>query len=181
MTTKIFEDLKKELEIGLTEKDHPFRYCTLGTVGLDKMARLRTIVLRAINTNLKLTFFTDKCSKKIIHITENNKVSVLFYHPEKRIQLKIEGIGTVIKDPKILQDYWTTIPDHSKKEYTTSSAPGSIIKSNNEIEYLNEDNYFCIVNIEPHKIEYLKLDQQNHIRVRFSLKNDTWKGEYLVP
>tara|TARA_R110002051_G_scaffold226875_2_gene289417 strand:+ start:86 stop:631 length:546 start_codon:yes stop_codon:yes gene_type:complete len=181
MTTKIFDDLKKELEIGLTEKGHPFRYCTLGTVGLDKMARLRTIVLRAINKDLKLTFFTDKRSKKIIHITENNKVSALFYHPEKSIQLKIEGIATVIKDQKTLQGYWTTIPAHSKKEYTTSSAPGSIIKSNDEIEYLNEDNYFCLVHIEPYKIEYLKLDQPNHIRVRFSLKNEKWNGEYLVP
>ena len=89
MVTKLFQDLKEELNKGFTEKDHPFRFFTLGTVGLDKMARLRTVVLRNVAEDLTLTFYTDKRSKKIIHINENSKVSTLFYHPDKMMQLKI--------------------------------------------------------------------------------------------
>lgn len=181
MTTAVFNDLKKELEIGLTEKDHPFKYCTLGTVGLDRMARLRTIVLRGITKDLQLTFFTDKRSKKVTHITENNKVSMLFYHPQKRVQLKIEGIASLINDEKILQAHWKTIPEHLKKDYTTTSAPGTTLTSKDAIAYLNEEHHFCIVHIAPHKIEYLKLDQPHHTRVKFSLEEGIWKGAYVMP
>tara|TARA_R110002050_G_scaffold267266_2_gene408882 strand:+ start:30617 stop:31162 length:546 start_codon:yes stop_codon:yes gene_type:complete len=181
MTTKIFQDLKEELQLGITEKNHPFRYFTLGTVGLDKMARLRTVVLRNVSDTLNLSFYTDKRSKKVIHITENNKVSLLFFHPQKMIQIKIEGIATIIKDKKTVEDYWNTIQENSQKEYTTTAAPGSSIANYEAVEYLGEDNYFCVVTIAPHKIEYLKLERPNHIRIRYSKDYENWKGEYLVP
>ena len=98
MAAKLFQNLREELNRGFIESNHPFKYFTLGTVGLDNMARLRTVVLRNISENLMLTFYTDKRSKKIRHITENNKVSLLFYHPEKMIQIKIEGIATILRD-----------------------------------------------------------------------------------
>ena len=152
MVTKLFQDLKEELNKGFTEKDHPFRFFTLGTVGLDKMARLRTVVLRNVAEDLTLTFYTDKRSKKIIHINENSKVSTLFYHPDKMMQLKIEGLATVIKDNHTLQNHWKNLNENSKKEYTTSLAPGSTLPDRNAIEYLSdEENYFSIVTIQPKK------------------------------
>tara|TARA_R110000868_G_scaffold403147_3_gene680084 strand:- start:11883 stop:12428 length:546 start_codon:yes stop_codon:yes gene_type:complete len=181
MTTKIFQDLKEELQLGITEKNHPFRYFTLGTVGLDKMARLRTVVLRNVSDTLNLSFYTDKRSKKVIHIMENNKVSLLFFHPQKMIQIKIEGIATIIKDKKTIEDCWNTIQENSQKEYTTTAAPGSGIANYEAVEYLGEDNYFCVATITPHKIEYLKLERPNHIRIRYSKDYENWKGEYLVP
>lgn len=181
MTTKIFKELKKELKDGLTEKGHPFKYFTLGTVGLDHVARLRSIVLRELSDDLKISFFTDKRSKKVIHIKENNKVSLLFFHPQKMIQLKIDGIATIINDSKTLDTYWKKTPDHLKKDYTTASAPGSKILNTGTIEYLSDENYFCIITIEAHKIEYLKITKPNHIKIRYSKENDNWKGEFLVP
>ena len=124
MVTKLFQDLKEELNKGFTEKDHPFRFFTLGTVGLDKMARLRTVVLRNVAEDLTLTFYTDKRSKKIIHINENHT----------------------------LQNHWKNLNENSKKEYTTSLAPGSTLPDRNAIEYLSdEENYFSIVTIQPKK------------------------------
>lgn len=181
MTTKIFQELREEIHLSMTEKGHPFRYFTLGTVGLDKMARLRTIVLRNVSDALHLTFYTDKRSKKIIHITENNKVCLLFFYPQKMIQLKVEGLATIIKDPQTLENHWNNLKEDSKKDYTTVSAPGSSISSYEPMGYLREDNYFCMVHIEPHKIEYLKLEKPNHIRIRYSRDDEKWKGEYIVP
>ncbi|QWX84545.1 pyridoxamine 5'-phosphate oxidase family protein [Cellulophaga sp. HaHaR_3_176] len=181
MTTNIFKELKKELQDGLTQKEHPFKYFTLATVGLDHVARLRSIVLREFSDDFKITFFTDKRSKKVIHIKENNKVSLLFFHPQKMIQLKIEGIATIIKDDKILEAYWKRTPDHLKKDYTTTSAPGSAISDNTNIEYLTNENHFCLVSIEAKKIEYLKITKPNHLKIRYSKENNKWNGEFLVP
>lgn len=176
-----FKELQEELQKGATEIGHPFRYCTLATVGLDNIARLRTIVLRKTTDELMLTFFTDKRSKKITHIKENKKVSLLFYHPEKLMQLRIEGIAMVNNDLKSKKIFWDAVPEDSKKDYTTSEAPGKEIRNPDVIEYLQDEDNFCVVEIFPFKIEYLKLKRPNHIRVRYSKEDSDWEGQFLVP
>ena len=71
------------MQNGAYEKGHPFHYFTLATLGVDKFARLRLVALRNVSEDLKLTFFTDKRSKKVLHINENNRVGLLFYNPKK--------------------------------------------------------------------------------------------------
>ncbi len=181
MTHTFFQELKQELQNGTSKKGHPFRYCTLGTVGLGATARLRTIVLRRVSEDLKLVFYTDRRSKKIGHIKENNTVSLLFYHPKKLLQLKVECRAKLISDPEELKKYWSGVQPASRKDYTTTSAPGSPISNPDNIEYLEEKNYFTIVEIEPLKIEYLKLKRPNHLRVLFSKENGEWNGAFLVP
>ncbi|WP_289644841.1 pyridoxamine 5'-phosphate oxidase family protein [Maribacter aestuarii] len=181
MTEVFFQELKEELSKSIVKKGHPFRYFTLATVGLDNMARLRTVVLRRISEDLTLTFYTDKRSKKMIHLKENKKISALFYHPKKLLQIKVEGTASVITDPALLKKYWHGIQPSSRKDYITSNAPGSTIKNPDLVEYLSDEDYFCMVEITPHKIEYLKLKRPNHIRVRYSRSDEDWLGEFLVP
>jgi len=181
MTEKIFDAIKNEFKISLNRKNHPYKLATLGTVGLDHMARLRTIVVRDISKDLTVIFYTDKRSKKVTHIQENNKVSLLFYHPEKSTQLKIEGIATLIKNPDILEEHWSNISERSKKDYITSKAPGTEITGTETIEYINESHHFCMIAIAPKKIEYLKLNADKHLRIRYSLSHQNWNGIFLVP
>ena len=134
MTDQYFKELKSELQLAMTEKDHPLRYCTLATVGLDQVARLRTIVVRDISDDFVFTFYTDLRSKKIIHIKENNKVSLLFFHPKKMLQLKVEGVAQIKKDPTILKPLWKTVEPMSKKNYTTVLTPGSTLDYPDRVE-----------------------------------------------
>lgn len=181
MTDNFFDELQLELQQGATKKGHPFRYFTLGTVGLDRLARLRTVVLRKVDMDLKLSFYTDARSKKIMHLKENNKVGLLFFHPKKLLQIKVEGIAQIRKDEGIKQTYWSGIQPQARKDYTTAAAPGSALDSPDQLEYLSEENHFCIVEVTPFKIEYLRLKRPNHIRVRFSKVEDLWNSEFLVP
>lgn len=181
MTDIFFSELKGELQKGVHKKGHPFRYCTLATVGLETLPRLRTVVLRKVSEDLKLTFYTDKRSKKLIHIKENNKVSMLFYHPKQLLQVKVEGLASSITDENILKKYWSGVQTNSRKDYTTENAPGSTISNPDQLEYLNNENHFCIVEIEPFRIEYLKLKRPNHLRVQYSKVENSWEAEFLVP
>lgn len=181
MTDTIFEELRTELKLGSTRKDHPFRYCTLATVGLDRMARLRTVVLRGITDDFIFSIYTDKRSKKVVHIKENRNVSMLFYHPEKLMQLKIEGTAVINRDPEVLARLWKKVGSPAKKDYTTTLAPGSTLEHPDRLEYLNDQDHFCLLEIHPFKIEYLKLKTPHHLRVRYSRLETGWKGEYLVP
>ena len=180
-TDKFFKEINDELKKGSTQKTHPFRYFNLGTVGLYNFLILRTVVLRDFSEDLICSFYTDFRSKKIIHIKENSKVGLLFYDPEKLLQIKIEGLATIIKGKAKEKEHGQNIPEQSRKEYTTALAPGTPLKDTAPLEYLNEENHFCVVEVTPFKIEYLKLEQPEHIRVRFSNRNELWNGEFLVP
>ena len=181
MTDQILEEIKKELLLGAQEKSHPYRYFTLATVGVDHVVRQRTVVLRKLSDDLHLTFFTDYRSKKIMHIHENNMVSLLFYHGEKLLQLKIEGLAAINRDEEAVRKYWNSLKDASRRDYTTSEAPGSRIKSPDVLEYLEEDNHFCAVEVAPLRIEYLKLQRPNHLRVQFTKHGNLWESNWLVP
>jgi len=181
MTGSFFSELKNELQKGVHKKGHPFRYCTLATLGLDTVPRLRTIVLRRVSEDLRLTFYTDERSKKLIHIKESSKVSLLFYNPKQLLQVRVEGLAKIITEETILKKYWSGVQPNSRKDYTTEEAPGSTISNPDKIEYLNEGNHFCIVEIQPFRIEYLKLKRPNHIRVQYSKSDSSWESEFLVP
>lgn len=175
------DDLKEELQHGATVKGHPFRYFTLGTVGLDRMARLRTVVLRKVSDDLKLIFYTDVRSKKIIHLKENNKVGLLFYHPKKLLQFKVEGLARVFKDEASNNEVWAAVDPRARKDYATTMAPGTELQDPDQVQYLEGRSNFCVVEVTPFKIEYLKLQHPHHLRIRFSFRDGKWNSDYLVP
>lgn len=181
MINVFFEELNHELHKGVHKKGHPFRYFTLATVGLNGLARLRTVVLRQVSQELKLTIYTDSRTKKVEHIKENNQVSLLLYHPKSLLQLKIEGTAQIVSDKERLKKYWSGVQPSSRKDYITGNNPGTEIKNPDEITYLENTDYFLMIDIVPKKIEYLKLKRPNHIRAEFIKENEDWNGTFLVP
>ena len=182
MPDKIFEKITQELKKGAFKKGHYFKYFTLATLGVDKFARLRLVALRNVSDDLKLTFFTDKRSKKVLHIKEDNRVSLLFYHHKKLIQLRIEGIAQINNDQFQIQKSWEQVGTEARKDFITKEAPGSTIDDPDSLEFLEEGDYFSIVEIDPFRIEYLKLKKNGHTKIKYSKnENGGWSSEYLVP
>ncbi len=182
MPDNIFEKITQELKKGAFEEGHYFKYFALATIGVDKFARLRLVALRHVSDDLKLTFFTDKRSKKMLHIKENNRVSLLFYHHKKLIQLRIEGIAWINTDQFHIQKSWEQVGVEDRKDYITKEAPGSPLENPDSLEYLKEGDYFSIVEIKPFRIEYLELKKNRHTKMRYSKEGSSgWTSEYLVP
>ncbi|NNK74540.1 MAG: pyridoxamine 5'-phosphate oxidase family protein [Maribacter sp.] len=181
MPDKIFEKIKTELKKGALKKGHYFKYFTLATLGVDKFARLRLVALRNVSDDLKMTFFTDKRSRKVLHIKEDNRVSMLFYHHKKLIQLRIEGVARINTDQFQIQKTWDQVDTEARKDFITKEAPGSILEDPNALEFLEEGDYFSIVEIDPFRIEYLKLKKDGHTKIKYSRIDNGWSSEYLVP
>ncbi len=182
MADHIWTSVKTELRKGVEEQSHPFKFATLATLGLERLPRLRTIKIRDFDPeSLQMTFYTDSRSKKILHIKENNKVSLLLYHPDKLMQLRIEGLAIRERDEAVLQEHWSRVEGPAQKDYTTSAAPGTEINHPEKIEYIYRDDFFSVVYILPFKIEYLQLKRPHHLRVRFSKREGIWRSDYLVP
>lgn len=180
MKEAILQELKNELINGYAKRGHPFRYFTLATI-YNNTVRLRTVVLRKVLTDFTILIYTDLRSQKVIDIQQNNSISALFYHPKKLLQIKIEGNAEIISEEIALKPYWNNVGENAKKDYTTTNAPGTVIKNPDNVSYLEEKTNFCVIKIKPTNIEYLRLKRPNHIRVAFTKTEDEFIGEFLVP
>lgn len=177
----IFSSIVVDLKNALENNKHPFRYFTLATTDINSTPRLRTVVLRKVDEHLNLTTYTDRRSKKITHIQKQDRVSLLFYDPERLLQITVNAKANIITDDYILKTIWDQIPIVSKKSYTTELAPGKEINTPDEIDYLENVHFFSAIKIIPDQIEYLRLKRSNHIRVLFKKANNDWKGSFLTP
>ena len=79
-----------------------------------------------------------------------------------------------------LDNHFKTLPEPSKKDYTSITKPGTKIQSPDKVKYNYSQNYFRKIIFQAVNLEYLKLKRPNHIRATFS-SEDKWKGSYLVP
>jgi general stress protein 26 len=78
-------------------------------------------------------FIPTKELKKIKDIQNNSEFSALFYDSKKLLQIRIEGKAELITDKEQIATYWHTVQQASKKDYTTSIAPGIPIKNPEEV------------------------------------------------
>ena len=180
MLQNILQNIQNELIASVSKKDHPFKYFSLATLN-ENIPTSRTVVLRDTFSDFSLVFYTDSRTEKVRQILNNPQVSALFYNPDDLIQLRLEGTAEIEADQKVLKNHWNSIPEKSRKDYITKRAPGSQIKNPDDIDYINNDNHFCMVTIKTNKIEYLQLKRPNHIRAQFHNTENSWKGTFLVP
>ena len=178
MIDQIFDDCKKQLKAALKYKKHAFRFFTLATRNLNGDSNLRTVVLRDFDAEqLQFTIFTDARSKKVKELKENSNAQFLFYDSKRMIQL--------IFSVKMIEiDYddsiYNSLPDASKRDYSSLQTPGSKIKSPDQVSYDDSKKHFIKINFKSLRLEYLRLKRPNHIRAIFNL-NDSWEGQFLVP
>ncbi|QLE02959.1 pyridoxamine 5'-phosphate oxidase family protein [Galbibacter sp. BG1] len=181
MTKELFQTAKSALIEATKDVKHPFRYFTMATIGINNSPRLRTVVLRNVKDDLTISLFTDRRSKKVTHLKENNNVCLLFFNHNDMLQLKIDGKAFLEQDEKVLSKAWKKMKEASKNDYRTTQEPGSKVKDPEMIEYLDTSNHFAIVHIIPSKIEYLELKKDKHVRALFSKEESQWEGSYIVP
>ena len=181
MTEQFLKEALTEVRLGVLKKGHPFRYCTFGTVGDNSTAELRTVVLRQVTEDFKLRIYTDGRSNKMAQLTENPIACLLFYHPKKLLQIKIKGEVRAITNLEELQKYYSGVQPNSRKDYTTTKPPGTEISGPDQVAYLEDENHFTILEIEPKTLEFLQLKRPNHIRIAFTKNDQDWSGQFINP
>ena len=142
------------------------------------------MVVRAVDDTLNLYFYTDSRSQKAQAIKNDPRAQVTMYHHQKGYQILLSGSATIETLPaNSKQKIWDSLSQKSRQSYTTSLAPGTPIDQAQEAyKYLDtsDDQYFCVIKLEPSTIEYLQLNSKGHLRAIFH-KNKAWEGSWLVP
>ena len=91
----ILDQIWLMLEQGAAHSDDPFHWPVLGTTAKEGCS-LRTVILRQVNaTDRILVCHTDARSAKVQEIINYSQPSWIFYHPEKKIQVRISGHANI--------------------------------------------------------------------------------------
>lgn len=153
-----------------------------------------TVVLReASRDNNSLIFYTDLRSEKVAEIKQDNRITIIKYNEEGRVQVILRGTADIYHQNAITQHYWNKDGYKGRRSYLAQPAPSSVINEPEDgLEYLNGkefnetdmDGYenFAVVKVQIQALEFLKLSREGNRRARFTLNsNNEWQGQWLVP
>lgn len=173
----------EEIEAAADTPEHAFRRLTFGTVH-DRAPDLRTVVLREANAeDHVLQFHTDRRSRKVEALRENERVAWHGWNPEAREQIRMQATATVHLDDNVAMDLWASQPPDSLAVYVRPSAPGSTLDDPDDAlrpdantEPTSKDDVaagrqnFAVIRTVIDRIEWLHLHPDGHYRARFTYR-----------
>ena len=182
--TKILNNEWLELSFGVRKAEHSYHTFTFCTI-FEKIPEARTVVLRNANKSRNfISFHSDIRSKKYLQLKDNNNVCALFYDKSRKVQLRVNGVGSVEHKSKSCVKSWNKMSKESKICYLAPLAPSSTtskfipnLPSMTPHQITDKDEAygyqnFCIINIKISKIDWLQLDHKGHKRILFEFNND---------
>jgi len=177
---EVFRRVKQELIEGALSPNHPFRFFPLSTHGSES----RYVVLREFTDDLTFYFFTDSRSSKVGQMMSKPQVSLLFYHPEMRVQIRVKGRAQVHHQDDTTVLFWQNIQGEARKAYGPLVHPGHRIDHPSDAHTWPEsidDRFFTVVEVVADKLDVMQLDGFIHIRAGFERKGADWELQWLAP
>ena len=169
----------KNINLGIQKAKHDYHSFVFSTVSKNKPDS-RTVILRDFDEHQPAIWFhSDRRSKKILHLKENEKVSALFYDKSRKVQLRINGIADIEEDIEHNKRIWDSMRPESKLCYMGPYAPSQKInqfepntlkKYAHDLDKKDEHlglSRFCRIRIKIKKLDWLKLDYKGHQRLEF--------------
>lgn len=182
-----------ELSKAPNQKRHPWRSPVMANQ-LGLWARVRVVILRKANERSRLIrSYTDLRAGKVANLYENSKVSWLFYHPRKQVQIRVRSEVTIAPG-EVTDQLWSSLPVPSRAAYAAQLIPGT--KTDAPTNALADDFFerdlpgtdyarenFLVLDATVTEMEVLQLHRAGHRRALFTWQetNQDWESHWLVP
>ena len=194
-TNEIFEDIKKNLIIGVKDRKHTFHTPVFCNIGNQKGIESRVVVLREFDSNnMMLNFHTDIRSPKIADLMQNNNSLFVFYDQKLKVQLRIKTISSINNQNIITEKMWERTKLVSRKCYLTQKPPSSVtslpedgiddnLKGKEPTLEESEKGYknFTVVQNQIYQIDWLYLAASGHRRLKIILKDSAPSFDWIIP
>ncbi|MEP2988998.1 MAG: pyridoxamine 5'-phosphate oxidase family protein [Parasphingorhabdus sp.] len=161
------------------------------------MPSQRVMVLRSVDIEKRLIRFnSDRRAAKIDQIEKNSSISILGYHPEAKIQLRMFGNAEIQTEGPHFENAWNQASPYGKRCYLADPGPGQIVAEPSsglatEIEGVKPSEEqlapakqnFAVLQIEINRFEWLYLAHTGHRRAMFFWNGEArkWESEWLIP
>ena len=113
------------LERGAARYNDPFHWPVLATTGPEGSSQ-RCVILREFSmADRMLVCHTDARAAKVQEIAGSARVSWLFYHPKRKVQLRIFGPASLHTDDALADRQWAGTGITSRLNYCAVEPPGT--------------------------------------------------------
>jgi len=157
--------------------------------------QLRTVILREFSENDRtLICHCDARSPKVSQIRENPQVSWLFYHPGKRLQLRLSGTAAVHTDDKTAEYQWKKVKLPTRVNYSTERPPGSVTEKpisglpdvlRGSASHLHNHpaarKNFAVIGCRFDDLDWLLLKLTGNTRAKFHWEDNCMEASWIVP
>ncbi len=180
--------LNEAIEAGETEPTA----MTLSTVSAEGRPSARILLLKNLEDNGAIHFFTNYESRKGLQIQQNPFAALTFFWPIMERQIRIEGKVFKLTDQES-DTYFHSRPKESQISAIVSPQ-SKVIKDRKELEYeaellkkssekeLQRPKYWGGYKLIPEVIEFWQgRAGRLHDRIHFSLQDNNWLKERLAP
>ncbi|MEP3224538.1 MAG: pyridoxamine 5'-phosphate oxidase family protein [Parasphingorhabdus sp.] len=192
-----FEESWKLLFDAANNRKSPMHTLAVATISQDGGPSQRIMVLRDTNKNSRaLRFHTDSRALKTSEVAQQNLASILAYHSDAKVQLRLKGTARIETDTEDCEAAWQEASLYGKRCYLADPAPGTEVDHptsglDPDMEGRKPDiddviparENFAIMLIEVEHIEWLYLAHTGHRRALFSwdANQKLWDKKWLVP
>ena len=164
---------------GTVDHKSPARHPTFGTIGLQGMPELRTVVLRqADQKSASLEVHTDLKSAKVKELKSNPNVGIHIWFPKLKLQIRIKAISE-IETGKQLKKNGIKFQKDPEFLMEQSQSPGTPISAPFIYEKPANFDRFCVIFLKIDEMDLVHLGVR-HTRALFA-KKDNWSGTWLAP
>lgn len=191
----ILDDIWNRWGRGAADRRSPFHTPVVGSIMQNETPDQRVMVLRKIaRADSMLRFHTDIRSGKVTQIKHQPAVSIVGYDPGAHIQLRATGVASIVPAGPIADAAWAATSLSGRRSYMTTLSPGApsaqptsglpvafeeTMPSRTESEAGRVN--FAIVPVRLDRLEWLHLASSGHRRACFTLTDDQWRGQWLIP
>jgi hypothetical protein len=190
----VLKHIWKMLDRGAANYRDPFHWPVLGTIGQEG-PDMRCVILRQFSISDRLLVcHTDARAAKVRAISNFSKVSWLFYHPKKKVQLRITGHATLHANDHFADRQWAGTKLSSRLNYCAIEPPGTPIESPssglpdfllNKVPTLFETEkgrqHFAAISCRIDAIDWLVLRVMGNRRARFEWDSAGLNAKWLIP
>ncbi|TNE42572.1 MAG: hypothetical protein EP347_00755 [Alphaproteobacteria bacterium] len=173
-----YTDLTRALEVAtdnLAEATsiagHPMKFMSAATHNSGGFPQTRLLTIRAFDPEQRcLSFFSDLRTPKIAQLAAQPQMQLLAYDPDVRIQLRLDGLVTVIDHPEPLRAAWERVPLASRRNYISDPAPGFRISDPTSPHPESDEgafDNFTILEVTLVRLDWLYLHIQGNRRAEF--------------
>ena len=190
----VLQDAWAMLMRGAARFNDPFHWPALGTTAKQGV-RQRTVILRQLILPERiLVCHTDARAEKVGEILNSAKVSWLFYHPKRKIQLRISGPATLHADDQFADEQWAATKITSRLNYCAAMPPGTPVDKPssglpdfllNKVPTIFESQTgrknFMVIAGQIDSMDWLNLSALGNRRARFDWDDKQLDATWLIP
>lgn len=175
---------------GGVDRRSGFHTPVVATVDEAGLPAQRVMVLRAADVRARtLRLHTDVRSQKFVHIVRQPRISVLFYDPHAKLQLRIGAEGHLHTGDAVARAAWAGSRPQGRLCYEQGLAPGAPIAAplpelpvDQRFAAADEgERHFAVLLANVDTIEWLYLAIEGHRRARWAWRDGGWQGTWLAP